>query len=447
MTGAERPNFTAGPALEPTGTSGSAAAHSLWGNRDFVMFWFGETVSLLGTQITVIALPLTAVFVFGAGPEELGLLRFLQLAPYLMFGLLFGVWVDRVRRRLVMLGANAARMLLVGLVPLLAFYGELNATRLLAIAFGIGIASVLFDLSWMSYVPTLVKSPAPLVEANSKLSVTSTASETVGPATAGLLVSIFSAPIAMAIDAFTYLGSLVSLLLITVPEPRPTRSPVRRRLLVELTEGLRWVWGNRLLRSAALIGSSCNFLLMANSTMFVLYAVRDQAVTPGALGLIWSISAVGGLLGAVLSQRLIERVRLGLVYAVSTSVVFVPLMLIPAAGGPTLVVRLMFGASFFLSYLGLSVCNVILMSIRQRVTPEGLLGRMNATMRTLMFGGGALGGPVAGLLAVTIGLRETLWTIAIGAALMVIPVLLSPITLLDAMPPAVDLARLSEAAD
>lgn len=416
-----------GPRDEEVATPG------LWRNADFLRFWFGETVSLLGSQITILALPLTAVYVFDAGPGDLGLLRFVQLAPYLAFGLLFGVWVDRVRRRPVLLGANLARMLLVGSVPVLAVLGELRLTTLLVVALGIGIASVLFDVSWASYLPTVVKDPRRIVEANSKLGVTSTASETVGPGLAGALVSAFTAPIAMAIDAFSYLASVVALATIRTREPRPEK-PAARRLLPELREGLRWVFGDRILRSIGFVGGSCNFVLMGMSTLFVLYAVKDQEIGPGLLGLIWSVASVGGLLGALLSDRLVRRVRLGRVYGGSIAAVFLPLLLVPAADGPLPVVVAMFMVAFFVCYLGLSISNVIIMSLRQVVTPGALLGRMTGAMRTLLFGGGALGGPIAGWLGATFGLRSALWIIALLAAGIVVPVLLSPVARLDAMP-------------
>lgn len=439
MTDTDQPRILRTPAVAPTiRTAETAVSGALWRNADFLKFWSGETLSLFGTQITMLALPLTAVLMFNAGPAQMGLLLFLQLVPHLAFAMLFGVWVDRARRRPIMIGANVARMILIGLVPTLAAFGQLQMPLLFVIAFGIGVASVLFDVSWMSYVPTLVRDPQYLVDANSKLSITATASYTAGPAIAGLLITALTAPVAMAVDAFSYLVSVVSLLRIRVSEPRTEPSPLKRRLIPELLEGLHWVFGDKYLRPVAFVGCFCNFVLMGNSSIFLLYAVRDKAVQPEVLGLILSVGAIGGLLGSIASGRLVRHVRLGLVYSVSVTAVFLGPILIPAAGGPTLLVVAMFIASFFLSYLGLAVSNVVIMSLRQTVTPPKLMGRMNAAMRTLLFGGGSLGGLVAGLLGDNLGLHQTLWVIASGAALMIPFIVLSPVGRLREMPAPAD---------
>ncbi len=190
----------------PASTDGTAAGPSLWRNRDFLTFWSGETFSLFGAQITVLALPLTAVITLDAQPEELGVLRFLQMIPYLLLGPLFGVWVDRHRRRTAMIGANTLRLVLIGLVPLLAWLGRLDMPWLLVITFGVGIGAVLFDISWMSFVPTLIRDPDYLVDANSKLATTSASADAVGPGLAGSLVNLLTAPVAMAVNAGTYLA-------------------------------------------------------------------------------------------------------------------------------------------------------------------------------------------------------------------------------------------------
>jgi len=412
----------------------AAPARSLWHNPDFLRFWAGETLSLYGAQITLLALPLTAVLVFDAGPEEVGLLRFLQLIPYLAFALLFGVWIDRRRRRPVMIGANAARTVLIGLVPVLAALDLLTLPTLLVIAFAVGTVSVLFDVSWMSYVPALVKDKQ-LVEANAKLAVTSTSADTAGPGVAGVLVSALTAPTAMVVDAASYLVSVVSLVLIRTPEPQPPATGAKRRLGPELAEGLRWVFGNIYLRFLAFVGAACNFFSIATATMFLVYAVRDKSVSPAELGLIFSLGAAGGLAGSLVSAALIRRFPIGSVYFWSLAAVFAGPLLIPLAGGPELVAETMFVASFFISYSGLAVANVLILSMRQTITPPNLMGRMNAAMRTLMFGGGALGGPAGGLLAGMIGLHGALWAIGIGAAAMLVPVFLSPVTRLREMPP------------
>jgi MFS family permease len=213
--------------------SDSAAAPSLWHNRDFVKFWTGESLSLLGTQITALALPLIAIEAFDSSEELVGAIRFLELLPYIGLALLFGVWVDRVSRRKVMLWTNVVRMVLIAAVPLMHYAGVLDMPILLAITFAVGVASVLFDVSWMPFVPTLVKDPGHRVEANAKVAVSQSVSDVAGPGMAGVLVAVLSAPGALIVDAFSYVASVVSLVLIRTPEPRPARTR-KPQLLREL---------------------------------------------------------------------------------------------------------------------------------------------------------------------------------------------------------------------
>jgi MFS family permease len=416
-------------------TAVAGPRRSLWRNGDFVRFWSGETLSLFGTQITMLALPLTAVITLNAQPGELGILRFLQMVPYLLVGPLFGVWVDRHRRLTAMIGANTVRMILIGLVPLLAAFDALTVPLLLAITFGVGMAGVLFDVSWMSFVPTLVRDPDYLVEANAKLATTAATAEAAGPGVAGSLVNLLSAPIAIAANAFTFLGSVLSLLMIRVREEVPVRSS-RQRPLAELKEGLRFVAGNTYVRWVAAVGAMANFFMSATQPMFLLYAVRDREVPPSVLGLMLTIGACGGILGGLLSQRLLSRLRLGHVYAGGLIMAFASSLLLPIAAGPTWVVYAMFTAAWFLSFVGLSIVNVLIMSLRQRVTPSQMLGRMNAAVRAVMFGVGALGGPVAGGVAAVVGVRGALWVSTTASALFVVSVVFSPVTRLETMPPA-----------
>jgi MFS family permease len=426
--------------VPPASSAGTAvrgltrAPDPLRANSDLTRFWLGEGISLFGTQVTALAIPLTAVLVFGAGSGQLGLLRMLQLGPFLLFGLLFGVWVDRVRRRPVLVGANLSRAVLIGLVPLFAALGMLGPALLYGVAFAVGVATVLFDVCWLAYLPTLVPDRRQLVAANTRLGATSAAAEVAGPGLAGALIQVLGAPVALLVDAASYLVSVVSLLSIRQTEPRPPRS-VDRRLVPELRDGLRWVIGNRYLRVVGLLGGTYNFFSTFLESVFLVYAIRGLGLNPGALGLVLSAGAVGGLLGASLTARCIRRWPIGRVYAVGTGTAFVTPLLLPAAGGPPAVVAGMLVAAFFLGYVGLGMANVIVISLRQAVTPPSLMGRMNAALRTLLFGLAALGAPAGGLLGIVLGLRPTLWLGAAGLAVAVVPLLLSPIPRLRELPP------------
>ncbi|MYS86872.1 MFS transporter [Embleya scabrispora] len=409
---------------------------SLWRNGDFLRFWLGETLSLLGTQVTNLALPLTAITAFDAGDEQVGVLRFLQLVPYLGLALVFGVWVDRARRRRIMLAANLVRMILLALVPVMYWTGTLSLVRLLVIACAVGVASVLFDVSWMSYVPTLVRDPRHYVEAGAKMGMSSSAADVAGPGLAGVLIGALTAPVALIVDAFSYLVSLVSLLLIRTPEPRPQPPSVQRHWPTELRDGLRWVLKNPILRWLALIGFCCNFSMVTVWTMFLLYGARDLHLGSTALGGIFATASVGGLIGAAVSREVIRRFRLGRVYLVAQSALLLGPIPIVLATGPRPVMVAMFVLSFFVTYLGLGVAGVVIVSLRQAGTPQSMMGRMTAVFRTLLFGGGALGGLSAGLLSGRIGAQGALTVAAFGSAAVLIPLFLSPVSGLHGLPSA-----------
>ncbi|MGW6915303.1 MFS transporter [Kitasatospora sp. NPDC054939] len=419
------------PAPAPT----AAPAPSLWHNGDFLRFWFGETVSLLGTQVTTLALPLTAIRAFGATEEQVGLLRFLQLAPYLGLALLIGVWTDRVRRRPVMLGANLARLLLIALVPLLYWWDALDLPTLLVIACAVGVASVVFDVSWMSYVPVLVRSPERYVEASGKMGASSSATDVVGPGLAGVLVSAVGAPVALVANACSYAVSVVSLLLIRTPEPRPERA-AERHLLRELRDGLGWVMRNGVLRALALVGFCCNFSMITVWTLFLLHGTNDLGLGPTAIGAVFATASVGGLVGAVVSGRVVRRFPVGRVYLIAQSALLLGPSLLALAAGPRPLMLAMFVLSFFTTYLGLGVAGVIIVSLRQVLTPQSMMGRMTAAFRTLLFGGGALGGLSAGLLAGRLGAHGALTVAAVASAAVVVGLAVSPVSRLRTLPSA-----------
>jgi MFS family permease len=417
-------------------TRSGARAESLWHNGDFLKFWFGETLSLFGSQVSNLAVPLIAVLIFKASPDLVGLLRFLQLVPYLLLALVFGAWVDRRRRRPVLVGANATRLVLIATIPVLYALHQLTMPVLLTLATAIGIASVLFDVTWMSFVPTVVRDPKHYVEANQKLSVTSSSADIAGPGIAGALISALSAPGALIVDAVSYLASLATLISVRTTEPKPEVTATKRRIPAEVMEGLRFVFRHPVLRPLALVAPFCNFSLVIVWTVFLLYAARTEHLSPVLIGIVFSASSVGGLLGGLVSKVVIKRFRLGLVYAVSMSAIFVAPLLIPLATGPRPALVAVFIASFFLAYFGLGIAGVVMISLRQTCTPHSLMGRMNAAFRTMLFGGGALGGLTGGLLASAFGLRPAITGIAIGSACVVIGLAVSPVSRLRALPPA-----------
>ncbi len=393
---------------------------------DFLRLWAGETASLVGSQVSLLAVPLIAITSFGATPGQLGLLRFVQLAPYLFLALLFGTLIDRMRRRPALIGANAARLLLVGAIPVLAWAGLLNLPLLLMLACGIGIASVLFDVTWMSYIPVVVADRRLLLEANQKLGVTAATADVAGPGLAGALVSVIGSVGALLVDAASYVISLVTLATIRAREERPHPDQPRRRVLPDLVEGVKFVFGHPLLRPLALVGFLCNFSLVAVWTLALLHGARTLDLPPVVLGIVFSVASVGTLIGAGLSRRVVELFRIGHAYLWSMSAVFAGPLLIPFVGTGAVAI-VCFCAGMLVSYLGLGIANVVVVTLRQTLTPAELMGRMNAAFRTLLFGGGSIGGLVAGLVGDAIGPTPALMVIAVTSAASIVAVILSPV--------------------
>jgi MFS family permease len=408
----------------------------LWKHADFMKFWTGETVSLFGTQVTFLALPLTAILVLNATPQELGLIRFLENVPFLLLALLVGAWVDRRRKRPVMIGANIVRACLVISVPVLAITGGLRMPVLYAIAFGIGVGTVFFDVCWMSYVPSLV-SKEHLVEANSKVATSYSAADVAGPGLGGGLVELFTAPKAMYANAFGYAVSVITLAFIKVEEPKPEKKPARH-LFAEVKEGLGLVLRNRYVRATTAQGGVWNFAFIMSNTMFLLYAIRTLHFSAGLVGLVLSVGAVGGLVGSALASSLSRRFPYGRMIMLATAFGTLPSFLIPGATGSKTVMIVIFMVAFFMIQYGLATANVLMITLRQAVTPRGMLARMTAASRTVLYTLGPLGGLAGGALGAAIGLRATLWVAATCFAISLVPIYASPIPSLRELPASPD---------
>lgn len=410
---------------------------SAWRRPAFLLFWSGETVSLFGTQVTVLALPLTAVLALGASATQLGLVRFAEAFPYILFTLMFGAWVDRRRRRPVMILAHTARALLLGLVPLLAILHLLDLSLLGAIAFGVGVFTVLFDVTWLAYVPTLVAADE-LVDANGKVATSASAAEVAGPGLGGLLVQALSAPLALLADAFSFVVAMLTLLAIRDPEPAPAiQQETRRSLPGEIRVGLSAVWDNEYLRAIMVMSGLWNLLNGIANTVFLLYAVRGLHLGAGALGAIYAVGAIGGLIGSAISTRLGRVGRFGPVLGVAFTFGCAPWLLLPAVSGASALEIAAFILAFFLVQVGLGLWGVLTISFRQAITPNYLLGRVNASMRFTSYGLGALGLLLSGLLASLFGMRETLWLAAAGfLAILLVTLLATPLPRIRAIPTA-----------
>jgi MFS family permease len=282
--------------------SESIPKSSLWRHPDFLKLWTGESISLLGSQITFLALPLTAVTWLEATPFEMGLLGALEFAPFLLFSLVAGVWADRLPRRPILIIANIGRALLLGSIPLLALNDRLTMDYLYVIAFGVGLLTVFFDVAYQSYLPVLVAREQ-LVEGNSKLEGSRSVAEIGGPALAGGLVQAFTAPIAIAVDAVSFLFSAFFLGLIRRREETGHSAGKWKPMWGEIREGLDVVFHSPILCSIAGCTATNNFFSNVRFAVLTIYAVRELGIEPGLLGIIFAVGSVGALIGALWGSR------------------------------------------------------------------------------------------------------------------------------------------------
>jgi MFS family permease len=413
----------------------SAAAGSLWRHRDFMRLWSAETVSQLGTQVTMLALPLTAILVLHASPFQVGALSSVEFAPFLLVGLPAGVWVDRMRRRPILVAGDLGRALVLGSIPLAHWFHTLGMPHLYIAAFVAGICTVFFDVAYQSYLPSLVDRDQ-LTEGNAKLEISRSGAQLAGPGLAGLLVQLVTAPVAILADAISYVGSAAFVAMIRRPEPEIPAPPPggRPRMRSQIAEGLRFVLRHPLLRPIAVCTSVSNLFFSMIFAIVILFAVRELGLSAGAIGVALGIGNVGFLGGAFIADRVARPLGLGPTIVASAVVFGVSGFLFPLATASSAIPFLIAGS--FLSGLGSVVYNVNQVSLRQAITPERMLGRMNATMRFVVWGTMPIGALVGGALGGWIGLRATLWVAALGGSFAFLPPLLSPVRSLRRIPGA-----------
>lgn len=393
---------------------------------DFRRFWLGETVSLVGSQVTTLALPLTAILVLDAGPAEIGILAAASFVPFLLFGLPAGAWIDRRRRRPVLIAANAGRAVLIGIVPLAAAIGALRFELLAAVAFLVGTLTVAFEVGHLAYVPRLV-GPDRLLAANARLSASASAAEVGGPGLAGLLIGALSAPFALVVDAASYVVSAVSLASIRRPEPPPRFDATRPGIIPELREGFRTVFGHRVVRVLAAEAATFNVFNQVFLGVLLLHATRTLGFDAPTVGAVLSIGSIGALIGSFTAVPIARRLGLGRALVAMMVLACTMPLFVPFVGGPPAIAAAVIALIFAFEGFGIAVTVVNVISLRQAVTPDGMLGRMHATYRTLTYGMIPLGALLGGLLGELLGLRATLVVGAIGMAAAPLWVVFSPV--------------------
>ena len=406
---------------------------SLWRHREFLKFWAGSAISDVGSQVTVLAVPLIAALTLDATPWQMGLLSAAGGAPILFVGLFAGVWVDRVRRRPVMIATDLGRAGLLLIIPLMAVTGALRIEILYAVLLLTGALTVLFDVANMSFLPSLVAADR-IVEGNAKLQSSSAAAQVVGPGVGGVLVSLLTAPFALLVDALSFLISAAFVARTRVAEAAPETRGERAGVVGEITEGVRVVIDDRVLR--ALAGASATTILFGRMFMavYVLYMTRVLGLGAVGIGLVFATGGVGSFAGSIVAEPLARRfgpgpTMIGAQAAFGLTGMLVPLaVLVPSWALPMIV------ASAFASWMAILVYWVNAISVRQAITPDRMLGRVNATMWFLAGGARPIGAVIGGALGGLIGVPLTLVVASFGMLLGFLWPRLSPVRRLSGMP-------------
>ena len=411
----------------------------LWRHADFLRLWSAETISQFGTQVSLLAIPFVAVLVLDATTFEVAALGVVDFLPFIIFTLPAGVWVDRIRRRPVLIAGDFGRAALLATIPIAYVLDVLTLGQLYVVGFLVGTCTVFFDVAYQSYLPSLVERQQ-IIEGNSKLEISRSSAQIAGPGFAGLLIQAFTAPYAILLDAVSFLGSGLFFFRIRKHEDVPashTADGVKTSLWTELKEGLRFVLGNPNLRAQAGCTATSNFFSNVAFAILIVFLVRELGLSAGVIGLAISLGSFGSLIAAFTATRISRRFGIGPTTIVS-SALFGPATLL-IAFAPTgnqaipflVLAQLVFGFTVV-------VYNIVQVSYRQAICPPRLQGRMNSVMRFIVWGTIPIGGLVGGVLGTTIGLRETMVVGAVGGGLAVLWIVFSPQRHLREMPEPVD---------
>jgi MFS family permease len=405
----------------------------LWRHPEFLKLWAGQTVSVVGDQITMLALPLAAVLVLDASAAEMGMLAAAGWLPHLVFALGAGLWVDRRRRkRWVMIATDLGRAAVLLSVPLAYWVDALTIEHLIAAAFAVGTLTVVFDIAWgvlfMRVVPR-----KDVVEANGKLMTSRSLSFVVGPPGAGGLVQAFGAPVAILLDAVSFVVSALFVTRVRVDElPVPDLNGERVR--TRLASGFRFLFGHEILRPTLLCSATINLFNLGFWAIVLLYMAKELGLSAATIGVLLGAAAVGGVIGALAAPAVGRRLGMGATYTVGCVLFTAPLLLFPLAGGPRPLLLVLLFLGEFLSGIGVMLLDIQGNSIQFLLTPEVMRARQLATFKFVNYGVRPLGALGGGLLAEAIGLREALFVTATGAMLGVLWLLPSPTPRLREVP-------------
>ncbi|CAA9581065.1 MAG: hypothetical protein AVDCRST_MAG88-3336 [uncultured Thermomicrobiales bacterium] len=417
----------------------------LWRHPDFLKLWTGQTISLFGSRVTGIALPFAAILLLGASPAQIALLGAARLAAGLIAGPFAGVWVDRLPRRPLLIAADLGRALLLGSIPLAAALGLLRIEQLSLVTLLTGMLGAVFDVAYRSYLPSLVRRDE-LVEGNSKLEASGAVAEVAGFGLGGFLVQALTAPLAILIDALSFLVSAVSLLLIRTKESPPRAAPEAADdgaviepgtgpgIWSEIGEGLRLVLRDPVLR--AVVGAAGTLELFRNmiGVVFLLYLTNQLGLPPAVQGAIFAVGGISSLGGALVAERVTRRFGLGRALVGGLLVSGIATLFLPLGGGPLALAVVLLVAQQILGDGAATAYAINQTSLLQASTPDRLLGRANASVRFVEVAATLLSLALGAFLGERFGLRPTLWVAALGVLLAPLWLLRSPVSGLQRLP-------------
>jgi Na+/melibiose symporter-like transporter len=384
----------------------------LFGHADFMKLWTGETISLFGTRMGDVAISFAAVIALKATPFQMGILAAARIVPTLVLGLFAGVWVDRMRRRPILIGTDVGRFVVLGTIPVAATFAALTMTQLYTVILAYSALDLFFDVAYRSYLPSLVEREN-LLDANSKLTASAGVAEAGGFALAGWLVQWLTAPFAILIDAISFLASALAITLIRKPEPAPAPRARDRTVAGDILAGARLIFRDERLRAFGIVSIVGGFANSLISTMYMLFVVNALGFKPGVLGLIFAVGGASSLFGALAARRASEALGTGMAMVVGLAINGVALMLLPIARGAGSVSVALLVAQQLVGDGAATVYMINAVSLIQTITPAETLGRVNASLRFVSLASVLAGQLAAGIMGGLIGLRLT---IAIGAA-------------------------------
>lgn len=416
------------------------ARSPIWRNPDYVRLWSAETISELGSQVTILALPFVAILTVRATAFDVAALTVVEYVPWLLFSLPVGVLADRLERRPIMIIADWGRAAVLASVPIAYAAGALTLGQLYGVGFVAGSLTVLFDVSYQSYLPSVVESEQ-LAEGNTKLTASASAAQVAGPGLAGVLVRLFSAPYAIAADVVSFVLSAVLLSAIRRGEQSPARHPAGWAVVrEEIVAGLRFVAHHPIFRPSMLFLAVRNFFMSMVSAVVLVFAVRTLHLSAATIGLVLSLSNLSFLAGPMTIGPLTRRLGVGRTLIAVAFFGGAGLLLLPVAPAGATAIAFVAVAYFVYGFYAF-VYQVVSVTLYQEITPAHLLGRMNASRRFVMWSLIPAGGLVGGALASTVGLRDAMWVATVGVAVSIVPLMSSRLRAVSDRDAAADLVR------